>query len=101
MVDDRQIRKLNLRYRGCGAATDVLSFDYSENKREISADIVVSTQTALRNARIFKTTPLYEMYLYIIHGLLHILGYDDETAKQKKIMSDKSEQILKTVTRNS
>lgn len=89
-LDDKQIKELNLLYLGRDCPTDVIAFDNSTKKKELCADIVVSAETAVRNARIFKTTPLYEIYLYVIHGLLHILGYDDKTIKQRKIMENRA-----------
>jgi len=91
------MRELNLFYSGRDNATDVISFDNSIKKNEILTDIVVSTDTALRNSRIFKTKPFYELCLYVVHGLLHILGYDDENLKQKRIMDEKTFRILSTL----
>lgn len=85
---------MNLRYLGEDGPTDVMAFRLSGNKKEITADIVISTDTVLRNARVFKTTPLYELYLYITHGVLHILGYNDTTAGEKKIMHEKERFLL-------
>lgn len=99
-VNDREIRKLNLFYLGQNQPTDVIAFDNPPNKKEILADIAISTDTAVRNAKIFKTTPLYEMYLYIIHGILHILGYADKTAPQRRIMQEKADNILNKLNIN-
>ena len=73
-VDDRCIKNLNSRFLGKSCATDVLAFENSGFKENIQADIVVSTQSAFRNSRVFKTTPEYEIQLYVVHGILHILG---------------------------
>ena len=94
-VDDKIIRVLNFRYLGRNRPTDVIAFDISENKEQILADIVISTDTAVKNSKAFKTSPLYEVYLYVIHGVLHILGYDDKTAQQRKVMEYKAQRILK------
>lgn len=89
------IKELNLMYLGENSPTDVITFDNAQNKKGIlSADIAVSTDTAIRNARIFKTTPLYEIYLYVVHGILHLLGYHDKTTRQKKLMQHKTNHIL-------
>ncbi|MBI5145251.1 MAG: rRNA maturation RNase YbeY [Candidatus Omnitrophica bacterium] len=93
--NDRQIREFNLFYRGRDVATDVIAFDNSVHKKEISGDIAVSCETAIRNARIFKTTPLSEIYLYVIHGLLHIIGYNDNNKKNRLIMQKKEKEILR------
>lgn len=96
-VNDKRIKELNLRFLNRNFTTDVLSFDNSINKSEISADIVISTERAISNARVFKTTPIYELYLYIIHGILHLLGYDDKNARQRKMMQDRAICILATL----
>lgn len=96
-LNDNQIRRYNLRYLGRDEPTDVLSFnlsDFKKSKKNILADIVISVDAAVTNSKIFKTTPRYELYLYIVHGLLHLLGYDDETEKERKIMQQKSNHIL-------
>jgi len=81
-----------------------LAFDITDTalqpfriRRSILADIVISTDTAIRNAQTFKTTPVYELYLYIIHGLLHILGYKDKSKKEKLIIHKREESLLKQI----
>lgn len=88
---DALIQKLNKKYLKKNAPTDVLAFDITtpKEKKELIADIVVSTDTALRNAKVFNTTPFYELNLYSIHGLLHLLGYDDHSSKNRKLMRKK------------
>jgi probable rRNA maturation factor len=95
-VNDEKIRKLNLRYLGKSSSTDVLAFDMStpQEANSIFADIVVSVDMAIHNASLFKTTPLYELCLYVIHGALHLLGYEDRTIKGRKLMQLKAETIL-------
>jgi len=85
-VDDRFIKDLNLRFLGKPLATDVLAFENSKINKNIQADIIVSTQTAIRNSAIFKTTPEYEMRLYVVHGVLHILGFNDNNACARGLM---------------
>lgn len=93
LVDNKQIKEFNLLYLGRDNPTDVIAFNTGKSGGLI-ADIVVSTQAAIKAARIFKTTPLYELCLYAVHGLLHIIGYDDKTKREKQIMDKKSRQIL-------
>jgi probable rRNA maturation factor len=91
IVNDKEIRKLNLKYLSKNSATDVLAFDISNRYRpgSILADIIVSADTASKNARLYKTTPFSEILLYCVHGALHILGYDDHTPKEIKLMRKK------------
>lgn len=94
-VDDNAIRQLNLAYRGKNRSTDVLSFARQETgearawepshlaKHEglenFLGDIVISVETARRNAEIENHTALNEIRWLILHGVLHLLGYDHET----------------------
>jgi probable rRNA maturation factor len=93
-VDDSSIRQLNLAYRGKDRATDVLSFSwheaggahmpgppYAREDRGFTnflGDIVISVETARRNAEIERHTTLNEIRWLILHGVLHLLGYDHE-----------------------
>lgn len=101
LVDARRIRKLNLRYLGKDSPTDVMTFDLTPeglwSRGGMVVDVVVSAQTALSNAKIFKTAYLYELLLYVVHGLLHVLGYDDKNLKQRKKMQKRAQAILGTV----
>jgi probable rRNA maturation factor len=75
----------------------VLAFDMAgRDSNKIEADIIISSDTAIRNAKIFKTRTAYELNLYVIHGLLHILGYDDRTLKQRKILQKKEDKYAHT-----
>jgi probable rRNA maturation factor len=94
-VNNAKIKRLNKKYFGKSYTTDCLAFEIGKNlSQDTIADIVISTETAINNAKIFKTTPIYEVYLYAIHGTLHILGYKDKNKKYKKIMDLKSARIL-------
>ena len=98
-VSDREIRRLNLMYRKRNRATDVLSFSMREGRRlkkdaSFLGDIVISTDRARKQAEKFGTSFKKEMYLYIIHGVLHLLGYDDERPSSRKKMRKKETQIL-------
>lgn len=89
-LSDAAIRPLNERYRHRDRATDVLSFDLGS-----CGQILISSDTALKNSHIFNTSFEKEIALYVIHGILHLSGYDDETAKAKQRMSRKEELVLK------
>lgn len=91
LVSDRTSRRLNAAYRHKPRATDVLSFPWAvepslqEWRRERNefknflGDIVISAETARRNARVEGHSTLREIRWLILHGLLHLLGYDHET----------------------
>jgi len=92
------IQALNSRYLGKNIPTDVIAFGLGSKKGRIMGDIAVSVDTALRNAKLYHTSLLYEIQLYIIHGILHLLGYDDKTARQKALMRKKEEELIKKLT---
>ncbi|MDI6730974.1 MAG: rRNA maturation RNase YbeY [Candidatus Margulisbacteria bacterium] len=73
-VSDHEIRRLNGRFRGKNKATDVLSFPMGENG--ILGDIAISVDTAGRNAQRFGVQYKREVKRLVIHGVLHLLGYD-------------------------
>jgi len=89
-LSDSVIKPLNKKYRRSGRATDVLSFDLG-----FCGQILISSDTALKNSKIFDTSFEEEIILYVIHGILHLFGYDDETASRKNRMSAKENIVLK------
>ncbi|MBC8228769.1 rRNA maturation RNase YbeY [bacterium] len=110
LTDDREIQRLNKQYRGIDKPTDVLAFAMregidSEINPNLLGDIVISVQTAQRqandaisNGRLRLTVGHsldMELALLIVHGTLHLLGYDHETGDEAAIMRDKEEMILR------
>jgi len=100
LVTDRKIKAFNKKYLFEDHPTDVIAFNTASGTGDIGiiADVLVSTDTAVTNARVFKTSPLHELLLYVIHGILHVLGYDDQNAKDSKIMQAKADRILGTLS---
>ncbi|HVR69801.1 MAG TPA: rRNA maturation RNase YbeY [Vicinamibacteria bacterium] len=78
LTGDRAVRALNARYRGEDRPTDVLSFPGGGGRGELG-DIVISVETAARNARALGRTLGQELDVLALHGFLHVLGYDHET----------------------
>jgi len=85
-TDDAGIKRLNSRFKGRKGATDVLAFD--------TGDIAVSVDTARRNARRFGNTLPGELRLCVVHGILHLCGYDDTSAPKRKAMRAMEKRIL-------
>jgi probable rRNA maturation factor len=73
LITDKEMRKLNRKFRGKDKATDVLSFRMGEDG--ILGDIAISTQTAKRNAKRFGVSYGFELKRLFVHGALHLLGY--------------------------
>jgi probable rRNA maturation factor len=66
----------------------------ARDKGELQGEIIISTVTAAANARRFATTAFYEIVLYIAHGILHLLGYDDHGPDARRRMRDKEREIM-------
>ena len=97
-VTDRKIKALNKKYLNSSRPTDVLAFDYSffsvvSREKRIDGEIIISTVTACKNAKRFQTSPHHELTLYVIHGILHLLGYDDHTPRDRKNMRKKERKL--------
>jgi probable rRNA maturation factor len=78
LTGDRAVRALNRRYRGQDKPTDVLSFPGPGGDAGLG-DIVISVETAARNAKEYGRTLPQELDILALHGFLHVLGYDHET----------------------
>ncbi len=96
-ITDSMIKRLNSRFHQRNCPTDVLAFDLSRNKKELIADIYISADTAVKNSKVFLTSPGYELYLYVIHGMLHIAGYDDHSPRDIKAMRERESFYLKII----
>jgi probable rRNA maturation factor len=82
LVNDATIAKFNAQYHAMSDPTDVLSFDYGEGQGEL----IISVECAVRQAKRYRTTPVRELVLYIVHGILHLHGYNDVTVRDRRRM---------------
>jgi probable rRNA maturation factor len=103
-VDDEKIKQLNKQYLGKDKATNVLSFsllegEYGNINPQILGDIIISVETAQRDALYGKLTNDQEIGFLIIHGILHLLGYNHEntTEKETKIMRQKEKDLFNAI----
>jgi len=97
LVDDVGISALNRRYRGVIGPTDVLAFPmtegpFSELTPDCLGDVVISAETALRQARGGDVKA--ECALLLVHGILHLLGYDHGTPRQRQRMWKRQAALL-------
>jgi probable rRNA maturation factor len=82
LVDDAAIAKLNAQYHDTPGPTDILSFDYGEDQGEL----IISVEHAVAQAKRYRTTAARELILYVVHGILHLHGYNDLTPAQRRRM---------------
>ena len=82
----QRMRAMNKKFLGHDYATDVITFNHGE--------IIICPSVALANAKIHKNTLERELLLYVIHGLLHLAGYDDHKPKDIALMRKKEQELL-------
>lgn len=85
---DDSLSKINKEFLNHDTLTDVITFDYSALK-EVSGEIFISTDRVRENASEFQQSFEEEIRRVMIHGLLHLCGYNDKTIKEKSLMSDR------------
>jgi len=79
--------------------TDVLAFDLSEEpqikgKHSVNAEIIIAPSVALKNAAIYGTPPDRELILYVIHGILHLTGYNDHSVQDRARIRRREQELL-------
>ena len=79
VTDNRELRALNLRFKGADRATDVLSFPAPVFVRGFAGDVAVSVEIAAKNARLLGHSVSEEIRILVLHGVLHLAGYDHDT----------------------
>lgn len=82
---DPYLLDINIKYLGHNYFTDIITFDYCE-KDILSGDLFISVDTVRDNAEYYKTDFDEELHRVIVHGLLHLIGYDDHTEEDQKMM---------------
>ncbi len=89
VVDDPTIHRLNREYLAHDYPTDVLSFPFGRDEQTLDGEVVVSAETALAVAPRYHWSASDELLLYVIHGVLHLVGYDDKSADQAVEMRER------------
>jgi len=92
LISDRRMALLHRQFLGKIGPTDVLTFQHGE--------IFISVETARRQARAFGNSLIGELKLYMVHGLLHLHGFDDQTPGQARKMRTVQEDILRVCGRD-
>jgi len=106
LTDDQEIHQLNLQWRGKDKPTDVLAFAYDESVAFPGlehlmplGDVIISVETAIRQAYSRKVSLDKELELLAVHGTLHLLGYDHDFPEEAKLMRKKTRQIRNKITK--
>ena len=99
-VDIKQIESLNNNFLNHKYDTDIITFDYSEDKT-IIAEVFISTVMMIDNAQKYMQSVENECIRLISHGLFHCLGYKDKSSEEKEIMRKKEEEFIFAVSRET
>lgn len=87
---------INQRYLQHDTFTDIITFDYSQDDL-ISGDIFISTERVRENAAAFEVDFEHELARVMIHGVLHLLGFDDHSEEDKKKMRAEEDRLISTL----
>lgn len=105
-TDDETIHEMNREYRGIDRPTDVLSFALEEGEEEeiyggpeenLLGDIIISVETAVRQAEEYGHSVEREMSFLALHGMLHLLGYDHMEEEERQEMRAQEKEILESL----
>ena len=94
-TDNASIRVINARYLEHDWPTDVISWpDSTPDDPELAGELIISTEMAVETARLGEYDPLAEVALYLVHGLLHLRGYDDQTEADAALIRRREAEVL-------
>lgn len=114
LVDDAEMQQLNREYRGIDRTTDVLSFAQQETIEPqlvqphfdddamfplLLGDVIISVETTEKQAKEHETTFEHEFYFLLIHGILHLLGYDHQKAAESRAMKRLEQEVFAALVR--
>jgi rRNA maturation RNase YbeY len=94
VVDSEEITELNRRFLGRAQPTDVMSFALQDETSDLFGEVVICADVAAQEAGERGIDFDSELALYALHGLLHLLGYDDETDQMREQMQNREQEIL-------
>ncbi|RMF57209.1 MAG: rRNA maturation RNase YbeY [Calditrichaeota bacterium] len=101
LVSDAYIKELNAKYRHIEAETDVLAFGLTPpDSPEVEGEVYISMERVAENAATYGVTPEEELKRMVAHGVLHLVGYEDQTERQKREMTKREDYYLSREVRN-
>lgn len=87
--NDEYLLQLNREYLEHDTFTDIVTFDYTESGNRLVGDIFISMDRIQENAATFQVAERDELHRVMIHGILHLCGYDDHEPEAKRLMTEK------------
>jgi len=93
-INSAELRHINKEYFNHDYETDVITFNYSKKLKEIDGEILISFEEAKLNAKKYNVTYGKELCRLLIHGMLHLLNFDDKNKERKKIMQQMENKLI-------
>ena len=94
-IDDNEMISLNKEYLNHEGSTDIITFTYEENIDNLDGEILICVDEAKRQARGYRVKLFNEISRLVFHGLLHLIGYNDQTEEEKVVMNRSENKLLK------
>ena len=91
---DDYLRQINIQYLNHKTYTDIITFNYNPAKGEIEGEIYISVDRVKENAKTFESNFQTELHRVIIHGVLHLIGFNDKSKTEKALMREKEDSYL-------
>ncbi|MCL4546953.1 MAG: rRNA maturation RNase YbeY [Bacteroidetes bacterium] len=99
-VSSETMLAVNKKFLNHNYDTDIITFDYSNERDNLDGEIFISLAQAEKNGKLFRVSTDNELLRLIVHGVLHLIGYDDKIAARRKIMKKREDQLVKKFQKN-
>lgn len=93
-INSNELKQINRDYLKHDYETDIITFNYSKKLKDIDGEILISLDEANYNAKKYNVSFGKELSRLVIHGVLHLLNYDDKDGKSKKIMNQEENKLI-------
>ena len=93
-IGQKEILEINLAHLNHNYFTDIITFNYSGDQKLLDGEILISVDDALENAKKYKVSAKEEIFRLVIHGILHLTGYDDTSTSKKRKMKLMENKLL-------
>jgi len=91
---DEYLKEINVQYLGHNTYTDIVTFNFNSSKGELEGEIYISVDRVRDNSKTFKSDFQSELHRVIIHGVLHLMGFNDKSKREKAVMREKEDTYL-------
>jgi probable rRNA maturation factor len=99
LVSTKEMASMNEKFLGHEGPTDVITFDYSEKRKQLHGEVFVCPEVAEKQAKEFGTSRQAEVVRYVVHGILHLMGHDDVRPAARKKMKREEGRLVRALSR--